>query len=206
MLPLPENGQQIQWGSNVQQLGRGASKIILDGSTGNATIPGDASTGRVVSRASGSFGTVRCVPNTTFGESSAGFYKNGDLSVSTTIAGFWAVGHHAYGPGDRHFGIGCNLTNLRLSISPSGAVRIPVSLTIGGIAAQRIPHVSCRVDGTNVNNRGGQVVPTAEVPQTGRTVLTISPPHPAGGLLILRARSSVIGATSTWMLLSTAGV
>jgi hypothetical protein len=30
-LPLPDNGQQIQWGSNVQQLGRGAYKIVLDG-------------------------------------------------------------------------------------------------------------------------------------------------------------------------------
>ena len=50
------------------------------------------------------------------------------------------------------------------------------------VALQRIPHVSCRVDGANVSNRGGQVVPTAEVGQIGRTILTISPPHPALGL------------------------
>jgi hypothetical protein len=110
VLPIPESGQQIQWGGNTLQLGRGASKIVLDGGTGNVTIPGDTSAGRIVSRASGSFGTVRCVPNATFGESSIGFYRNGDLSVSTTVAGeFWAVGHHAYGPGDRHFGIGWNV-------------------------------------------------------------------------------------------------
>jgi hypothetical protein len=106
VLPIPDSGQQIQWGSNAQQLGRGANKIVLDGGTGNVTIPGDFRR-KDRARASGSFGTVRCVPNTTFGESSIGFYRNGDHSVSTTVAGdFWAVGHHAYGPGDRHFGIG----------------------------------------------------------------------------------------------------
>ena len=41
VLPLPETGQQIQWGNNAQQLGRCANKIILDGGTGNATIAGD---------------------------------------------------------------------------------------------------------------------------------------------------------------------
>ena len=40
VLPLPDNGQQIQWGSNVQQLGRGASKLTLDGGTGNVNVPG----------------------------------------------------------------------------------------------------------------------------------------------------------------------
>ena len=40
-LPIPDSGQQIQWGSNVQQLGRGANKIVLDGGTGNVSIPGD---------------------------------------------------------------------------------------------------------------------------------------------------------------------
>ena len=39
-LPIPDGGQRIQWGSNVQQLGRGANKIVLDGGTGNVTIPG----------------------------------------------------------------------------------------------------------------------------------------------------------------------
>ena len=39
-LPIPDSGQQIQWGSTVQQLGRGASKLTLDGGTGNVTIPG----------------------------------------------------------------------------------------------------------------------------------------------------------------------
>ena len=44
VLPLPETGQQIQWGSNVQQLGRGASKIVLDGETGSVSVPGFVNT------------------------------------------------------------------------------------------------------------------------------------------------------------------
>ena len=99
------------------------------------------------------------------------------------VAGdLWAVGHRSFSGQDGFLSIGCNLTNVTLSISPSGTVNVPYSLTIGGIAAQRIPYVSCRVDGANVNNRGGQVVPTADASQTGRTILTISPPHPALGL------------------------
>ena len=94
----------------------------------------------------------------------------------------WAVGHRSFEGANGFLSIGCNLTNVTLSISPPGTVNVPHSLTIGDIAAQRIPYVSCRVDGTNVNNRGGQVVPTADVSQTGRTILTISPPHPASGL------------------------
>ena len=69
------------------------------------TIPGDTSAGRIVARASGSAGTVRCAPNTADGESSIGFYRNGNSSVSLT-GDFWAIGHNAYGPGDRSFGIG----------------------------------------------------------------------------------------------------
>ena len=80
VLPIPDSGHKIQWGSKLQQLGRGASKIALDGGTGSATIPGalttgDIASGRITSRTSGSFGTVRCVPNTGNGDSSAGLYR-----------------------------------------------------------------------------------------------------------------------------------
>ena len=143
MLPIPDNGHQIQWGSNLQQLGRGASKIALDGGTGSATIPGtlatgDIASGRITSRTSGGFGTARCVPNRANGESTIGFYRNGDSSMPST-GDFWAVGHNAYGPGDRHFGIGFHNTNLCLSISPLGAVSVVNSLSVGGVAVQTIP-------------------------------------------------------------------
>ena len=48
------------------------------------------------------------------------------------------------------------------------------------VALQRIPYVSCRVDGPNVSNRGGQVIPSSSVGASGQYDLTITPPHPAG--------------------------
>jgi hypothetical protein len=126
---------------------------------------------------------VRCVPNAVFGDSSIGFYRNGNLSVADA-GDFWAVGHHAYGPGDRHFGIGCHGVNLCFSISPAGVVNIPYSLTVGNVAVQKIPYVSCRVDGPNVSNRGGQVIPSSSVGASGQYDLTITPPHPAGANLV----------------------
>ena len=146
--------------------------------TGSATIPGDITAGRVSSKTSGSHGQARYIPNTEFGESAVGFYRNGNSSVD--VAGdFWAVGHNAYGPGDRHFGIGCYLSNLCLSISPAGVVNIPYSLTIKGVAAQTIPHVSCRVFGTTVLNSVGQVTPSVTSGASGYRTVTFSD-HPAG--------------------------
>ena len=40
VLPIPDSGQQIQWGSNVQQLGRGANKLVLNGAAGSISLPG----------------------------------------------------------------------------------------------------------------------------------------------------------------------
>ena len=39
-LPIPDNWRQIQWGSHVEQLGRGANKIVLDGAASNPRILG----------------------------------------------------------------------------------------------------------------------------------------------------------------------
>ena len=174
MLPIPDSGQQIQWSSNVQQLGRGANKIVLSGTAGSATIPGS------VTATAAAAPQYRVAPATSGQESSIGFYRNSNLGV-TNAGDVWVIGQSAWGVGAGNFAIGRHNSEA-LTITAAGAVNIPGSLTIGGIAAQRIPYVSCRVDGSNVNNRGGQVAPTADASQTGRTILTISPPHPAGGL------------------------
>ena len=50
VLPIPDSGQQIQWGSNVQQLGRGANKLMLDGVTGSANVPGNLTVGTGIGR------------------------------------------------------------------------------------------------------------------------------------------------------------
>ena len=68
---------------------------------------------------------------------------------------------------------------MTLSISPSGTVNIPFSLTVGGVAVQRVPYVSCRVDGSVVTNRGGQIIPPSSQ-NAGVVQLTLNPPHPAG--------------------------
>ena len=54
--PLPDSGQQIQWGSNVQQLGRGANKIVLDGGTDNITAPGDCMADSAITQQYGRLG------------------------------------------------------------------------------------------------------------------------------------------------------
>ena len=50
MLPIPDSGQQITWRSKVQQLGRGANKIVQDGGTGNINAPGDCMAGSALTQ------------------------------------------------------------------------------------------------------------------------------------------------------------
>ena len=40
VLPIPGSGQQLQWSGTLQQLGRGASKIVLNGVAGSVSVPG----------------------------------------------------------------------------------------------------------------------------------------------------------------------
>jgi hypothetical protein len=133
----------------------------MDGGTGNMTIPGTLSTGevtvsgRLISKADGSYGTIRCFPIAANGESSIGLYRNSNADVS--VAGdFWAVGHNAYGPGDRNFGIGCHGKGVCLSISPTGVVGIPGSLLVGGYHVDRKPWVagSVNANGTKASDIG----------------------------------------------------
>ena len=94
--------------------------------------------GRVISRADGSFGTTRCYPIATSGESRLGLYRN--TTGSGTVAGdFWAVGQGIYTAGDRNFGIGCSPgPGLCLGITSSGTVSIPGALQIGGTSTDTL--------------------------------------------------------------------
>ena len=40
--------------------------------------------------------------------------------------------------------------------------------------------MSCRVDGSTVTNRGGQITPSSSVVGAGQIDLTLTPGHPAG--------------------------
>jgi hypothetical protein len=93
----------------------------------------------------------------------------------------WILGRVVFSVGDRNFGsgrFGPDGGNA-LTVTEAGVVNIPVSLTVGSVAVQRIPYVSCRVDGSVVNNRGGQITPSSSQ-NAGVVVLTLNPPHPAG--------------------------
>ena len=39
VFPIPQPNQEIKWGSNSQQFGRGAVKTTIDGLTGTITAP-----------------------------------------------------------------------------------------------------------------------------------------------------------------------
>ena len=92
----------------------------------------------------GDYGTIRCYPSATSGESSIGFYRNNNGNIQNA-GDFWAVGHQAYNPSDRNFGIGCHGAGLCLSITPTGVVNIPVSLQVANYGAGIRPFVSCAV-------------------------------------------------------------
>ena len=153
VLPLPDNGQQIQWGSNVQQLGRGATKLSLDGSTATVSasqlIVRHSSGGQIQTLAAVDGG----IAEIQFNRKPTGVASAGDL---------WALGHRSFSGQDGFFSIGCNLTNVTLSISPSGTVNFPYSLTIGGVAVQTSPYISCRINATDpitITNNRGRVTP-----------------------------------------------
>ena len=147
-LPLPDSGQQIQWGNNTQQLGRGANKIVLDGSAGSATIPG------WVTATAATAPQHRAAPATNGQESSIGFYRFNNLNVQDA-GDVWVIGQSAWDVGAGNFAIG-RPGGAALTITSAGVVNIPNSLTVASVAVQRIPYVSCRISGnTGVGNSRG---------------------------------------------------
>ena len=99
----------------------------------------------------------------------------------------WILGRGVFSVGERNFGIGRFGPDggNALTITEAGVVNIPGSLTVGGVALQRIPCVSCRVSGnTVVGNSRGQIVPTVSSPRAGQRTVTLSPAHPAGVSMI----------------------
>ena len=171
----------------MQQLGRGANKITLDGGTGNVTVPGalsvtSTSPAALVVTCPSSNGNVRIAPHTDGQETTISFARNTNQIVNVR-GDMWILGRAVFSVGDRNFGIGRFGPDggNALTITEAGVVNVPGSLTIEGVALQRIPCVSCRVSGnTGVGNSRGQIVPTVSSPQAGGRTVTLTPPHPAG--------------------------
>ena len=127
-------------------------------------------------------GNIRVAPHTSGQETTISFARNTNQVVNVR-GDMWILGRAVFSVGDRNFGIGRFGPDggNALTITEAGVVNIPGSLTIGGIAAQRIPYVSCRISGNiGVGNSRGQITPTVSSPQAGGRTVTLSPPHPAG--------------------------
>ena len=173
-LPLPDNGQQIQWGNTVQQLGRGAFKLSLDGGTGNANIPGALSvgfgTGRITAGTSGNAGQI-CGVSVDHAILLRGDTTTADMNYAITpgdtccfieYGGRWVF---------RMINPGLNLNLFEINTG---------NVFYKSVALQRIPYVSCRVFGTTVLNSTGQVTPSVSSSLSGYRTVAMTPPHPAG--------------------------
>jgi hypothetical protein len=178
-LPLPDNGQQIQWGSNAQQLGRGASKLSLDGGTGNVNIPGALTVGGA--------GTGVL---TLGGSLTSGHVVGVSIDHAIILRGDTTTANMNYmiTPGDTccfiEYGGRWVFRRINPGLNENLFEINTANVFYKSVALQRIPYVSCRVDGPTVSNRGGQVIPSSTVGASGQYDLTITPPHPAGANLV----------------------
>jgi hypothetical protein len=166
VLPIPDAGHQIQWGSNVQQLGRGVNKIVLDGSTGNITAPGDCLAGSAITQQYGRLGhnVNHAVIFRGLANSGVGSSYNITAGVGTTFIEFGGAWYF------REVNAAAN--NLLFEINTT-------SVLYRNVALQRIPYVSCRVSGSIVSNSRGQITPTSTA-SSGAITVVMSPAHPAG--------------------------
>ena len=127
------------------------------------------------------------------GESSIGFYRKTNRSVSAT-GDVWVVGHAAHLSGDRGFAIGANTLGPALSITTAGAVSIPGALSVGGLPVSTKPYNAGRITGsttivngavpvvsggTAANNAGQQII-TVVRQSVGNYRINWTTPHPNG--------------------------
>ena len=148
-MPIPDNGQQIVWNANFNQIGRGASKITLDGVSGIISTPkmvcdGELTAGSikinnnaVVDVATNQTITgqkthtnslfvkrnsmnVQLVPTTDAQPAEIAFFQKANLDTQNT-GDLWAIGRGSWGVGDGNLGIGCNTAGKRITVTPTHA-------------------------------------------------------------------------------------
>jgi hypothetical protein len=127
-------GQSTQFspGGGVLQLGQG---LRMDGTSGDLTA------GRIVSRAEGGGGTIRCSPAGETGESSIGFYRNGGGTIGTIPGNQWVIGQGSWNVGDRSFAIGANGLGSCLKINDeNGTVHMTYGLSSSDV--QMVPLIN----------------------------------------------------------------
>ena len=157
----------------MQQLGRGANKLSLDGGTGNVNIPGALTVG------------------TGTGVLTLGASLNSDHVVGVSVDHAIilrgdttsTVMNYAITPGDTCCFIEYGGRWVFRMISPGLNANLFEIYTgnvfYKSVALQRIPHVSCRVSGTTVLNSVGRFTPTVSSGASGYRTMTFSE-HPAG--------------------------
>ena len=127
-------------------------------------------------------------------------------TITPQVAGdFWAVGHNAYGPGDRNFGIGCHVQGLCLSTSPTGIVEIQGSLRVKATRQAYAP--SCPAQSLEAPAEcagpAGRTLPSAQGGGRASTQVTWGTvAHPDGDQYVpqyclLNAFGTICGGTRT---------
>ena len=157
MLPLPYSGQQIQWGSNARQLGRGANKIVLHGGTGNISAPGDCTAGSAITQQHGRLGhnVNHAVIFRGLATSGVGSSNNITAAVGTTFAEWGGAWYF------REVNAAAN--NLLFQVSTS-------SVLYRNVPLQTTPYISCRINATNpitITENRGRVSPNVSLIQAG---------------------------------------
>ena len=64
---------------------------------------------------------IKCCPANDGNVAEIAFFRNNNAQVDPATNDVWTLGNNACNSGDRNFGIGCNKTGLRLSLTPSTA-------------------------------------------------------------------------------------
>ena len=149
-VPIPDSGHQIQWGSNVQQLGRGASKLTMDGGAGNVNIPGALSVGTTTGVLT--LGTPLTSGHVVGVSVDHAIILRGD----TTTANM----NYMITPGDTccfiEYGGRWVFRRINPGLNENLFEINPTSVFYKSVALQTTPYVSCRMSGNNgvSNNRG----------------------------------------------------
>ena len=144
LIPTPTSGNTITWSPNSQQLGRGSSKIILDGGTGNVAVPGSVTVGTETGLIAGvSVDHAILLRGDTTNPTLNYNIMPGDTCAFIEYGGIW-----------RFRQIQENSNQIKFEITPT-YVNIPTSLRVGGYTAGIRPFVSCAVYGGSPQDAPG---------------------------------------------------
>jgi hypothetical protein len=157
--------------------------LSINPDTGRTTFNYPIQATQVVARGVGSGGTVRAVPLSSSGESSIGFYRNENQSISAT-GDEWVLGHNVHGAGPGNFAIGVNNLGSRLTINSLTGIIDVKALTINAQPVATEPWIAgrCRILPSLAdlmsNGRRNYTFQRVQNAPTGVFVVSWPDPHP----------------------------